>query len=81
MDCNSGRLVADIDQVPKEIRDQFTPVPKHLHAEALRRLAGQQEVIVSPAEQSRLSTWAAKKRAKARKKNKLAKRSRKASRK
>lgn len=76
MDINAGRLVAQIDQVPESQRDAFTPVPKHLQAEAERRLDGRAEVYVSPQEQSRLAAWAAKKRAKSRAKNKTAKRAR-----
>lgn len=81
MDIHSGRLVADIDQVPASLRGLFTPVPGHLQDEARRRLGGRPEVIVSRKEQGRLAEWAEKKRAKNRKRNKLAKASRKRSRK
>lgn len=80
MDVNSGRLVADINQVPVDVRHHFTPVPKHLQGEALHRLGGRSEVIVSPEEQSRLAAWAAKRKVKNRRKSKLAKRARKAAR-
>ena len=77
MDVNRSHLVADINSMPEEMRSLFTPVPKHLQAEAERELAGRSEAHVNPNKKLALNTWAAKKRKSNRTKAKLAKTSRK----
>lgn len=81
MDVNTGHLVADIDMVAELDRHKYTKVPKHLHPEAERALAGQHEVTVNPNTAANLAAWATNQRKKSRTRAKLAKKSRKANRK
>lgn len=76
MDVRSGHLVRDINTVPEAERANYTPVPPALFDEAQRELGDKPEVYVSPARQSALNAWAAKKRKKQRARAKLAKASR-----
>lgn len=81
MDCSRNHLVADINNVPPELRDRYTPVPQSLALEAERELAGKPETYVNPNRVTALTQWAGNRKRKERKRAKLAKASRRRNRK
>lgn len=72
MNVNTGHLI-DFETYSEMLSaEEYTPVPKELQVAAEKKLAGKHEAVVSLTSGGKLSNWA-----KAQRRNKLAKQSRK----
>lgn len=77
MNINTGEI-AYWDQIPKELFDQFVPIPENLEDEAIGMLEAGQPATVDLRGNTPLAKWAAKRR---KQRMKQAKKSRRANRK